>query len=49
MNYSKDIVLNDRFEQLKSEITDYESVKAKIMTGVEDYERIRYQKKYYST
>ncbi|NLO41087.1 MAG: KamA family radical SAM protein, partial [Ruminiclostridium sp.] len=45
MNYSKDIVLNDRFEQLKSEITDYESVKAKIMTGVEDYERIRYQKK----
>lgn len=45
MNYSKDIVPNDRFEQLKSEITDYESVKAKIMTGVEDYERIRYQKK----
>ncbi len=45
MTYSKDIVLNDRFEQLKSEIADYEAVKADILTGVEDYEKVRYQKK----
>lgn len=45
MTYSNDIVPNDRFEQLKSEISDYEAAKANIMTGVEDYEKIKYQKK----
>lgn len=45
MNDFQNIVPNDRFEQLKSEIADYEEAKAKIMTGVEDYERIKYQKK----
>lgn len=45
MAYSNRIVLNDRFEQLKSEISDYEAIKASIMTGIEDYERINYQKK----
>jgi len=40
-----DIVPNDRFEQLKNEISDYESIKASIPTGVEDYERINFQKK----
>ncbi len=45
MKYQNDIVPNDRFELLKGEINDYEEVKAQIITGVEDYERIRYQKK----
>lgn len=45
MTKLNDIVPNDRFEQLKNEITDYEAIKASIPTGVEDYERICFQKK----
>lgn len=35
----------DRFEKLKNEIKDYEEIKGSILTGIEDYEKIRYQKK----
>ena len=35
----------DRFEKLKNEIMDYEEIKDSILTGIEDYEKIRYQKK----
>jgi len=35
----------ERFEKLKNEIMDYEEVKGSILTGIEDYEKIRYQKK----
>lgn len=45
MSFLHDIVPNDRFEQLRGEIADYEEAKAGILTGVEDYEKIRYQKK----
>lgn len=38
-------VPNNRFDQLKNEIADYEELKAEIPTGVEDYERINFQKK----
>lgn len=36
---------NERFEKLKNEIADYESIKGSILTGIEDYEKISYQKK----
>jgi len=36
---------SDRFELLKNEISDYEKVKTSILTGIEDYERIKYRKK----
>jgi glutamate 2,3-aminomutase len=36
---------NDRLEKLKTEIGDYEEVKNSILTGLEDYERVKYQKK----
>jgi glutamate 2,3-aminomutase len=39
------MVPNNRFELLKNEILDYETAKTSILTGVEDYERIRYRKK----
>ena len=45
MTYSNNVALNHRFEQLKGEIDDYEAIKSQIMTGVEDYEKIKYQKK----
>lgn len=45
MTNSNHIVPNDRFEQLKGAIADYSAVKENIMTGVEDYEKISYQKK----
>ena len=35
----------DRFEKLKNEIMDYEEIKDSILTGIDDYEKIRYQKK----
>lgn len=38
-------VPNDRFEMLKNEISDYETAKTGILTGIEDYERIKYRKK----
>jgi len=43
MEYLK--VTGERFEQLRNEISDYESVKGSILTGIEDYEKIAYQKK----
>lgn len=36
---------NDRIAKLKNEIGDYEEVKNSILTGIEDYERVKYQKK----
>jgi len=36
---------NNRFDVLKSEIEDYLEIKASIKTGIEDYEKIKYQKK----
>jgi len=39
------IKANDRFEKLKNEIADYENIKHTILTGIEDYEKISYQKK----
>ncbi|NLX77982.1 MAG: KamA family radical SAM protein [Clostridiaceae bacterium] len=35
----------ERFEKLRNEIQDYESIKGQILTGIEDYEKIEYQKK----
>ncbi len=35
----------DHFEQLKGTILDYEEEKDSIVTGIEDYEKIKYQKK----
>lgn len=45
MIYSNDIVPNDRFELLKREIADYEAEKEGIPTGIEDHEKISFQKK----
>jgi len=39
------MVPSNRFEMLKSEIADYETAKTSILTGIEDYERIRHRKK----
>lgn len=36
---------NQRFERLKNDIADYENIKGSILTGIEDYEKIAYQKK----
>ncbi len=38
-------VPEERFERLRSEIADYEEIKGSILTGIEDYEKIEYQKK----
>ena len=38
-------VPEERFEMLRNEITDYEEIKGSILTGIEDYEKIEYQKK----
>ena len=35
----------EHFEQLRGTILDYEDVKDSILTGIEDYEKIKYQKK----
>lgn len=35
----------EKFEMLKNEIADYEVIKGSILTGIEDYEKIEYQKK----
>lgn len=38
-------VPEERFEMLRNEITDYEEIKGSILTGIEDYKKIEYQKK----
>ena len=38
-------VPEERFGMLRNEITDYEEIKGSILTGIEDYEKIEYQKK----
>jgi glutamate 2,3-aminomutase len=35
----------ERFEILRNEITDYEEIRGSILTGIEDYEKIEYQKR----
>jgi len=35
----------ERFDKLRNEISDYENIKDRIFTGIEDYEKILYQKK----
>ncbi|HEY8499268.1 MAG TPA: KamA family radical SAM protein [Clostridia bacterium] len=45
MTNTNNMVPNDRFELLKNEISDYETVKTSILTGIEDYEKIKYRKK----
>ena len=43
MEYLK--MTEERFEKLRNEIIDYENIKDSILTGIEDYEKIEYQKK----
>lgn len=43
MEYLKET--EERFEKLRNEIIDYENIKDSILTGIEDYEKIEYQKK----
>ena len=45
MTEANGMVSKDRFEVLKNEILDYETAKKSILTGIEDYERIKYRKK----